>query len=292
MTAPRRNLARHRLGNARHGGWTPDRPKTGKDWRFDTIAPRSLALPDIPTCNSAFFPRIKDQKNLGSCTGESASYGVEYCVLSKLAGEGQDVQSAWWKKWGLSGLAGYYWAREIERTINEDSGAQIRDAVDGIRKNGLPTEKSWPYAISKFNQKPNAAAMKTAPWHKLDSLATYRCDDPGGSREVTLANMLKALNLEMPVNFGFSCPADWGDYDNTGFIPLPNGKYDGGHAIIALRADMRSRVFEGPNTWGDDVGGPQPREARVVTPGGRGWYALPFDYVLNGDADDAWAFQL
>jgi hypothetical protein len=115
MTAPRRNLARHRLGNARHGGWMPDRPKTGKDWRFDTIAPRSLALPDMPTCNSAFFPRIKDQKNLGSCTGESASYGVEYCVLAKLAGEGQDVQSAWWKKWGLSGLAGYYWAREIER---------------------------------------------------------------------------------------------------------------------------------------------------------------------------------
>jgi hypothetical protein len=74
---------------------------------------------------------------------------------------------------------------KIEKTIREDSGAQIRDAVDGIRRNGLPTEASWPYKPSKFAQKPDARAMKTAPWHHLDGLKTYRCD---GARWVSGRN--------------------------------------------------------------------------------------------------------
>jgi hypothetical protein len=293
MTAPRRNLARHKLGNAKHGGWIPDRPKAAEDWLLEKkLGARRQAAPENPQCDPAYYPLIKDQGNLGSCTGKSASLGVEYCVIEKLAGEGQNVTSDWWQTWALSGLAGYYWARKIEKTIREDSGAQIRDAVDGIRRNGLPTEASWPYKPSKFAQKPDARAMKTAPWHHLDGLKTYRCDGAGGSREETLTNMLRALEIGMPVNFGFSCPADWGDYNETGRIPMPNGKYDGGHAVLTLRADTKNRFLMGPNTWGDKIGGPQPEGSRIATEGGKGWFALPFDYVLSGDADDAWALSL
>jgi len=293
MTAPRRNPARHRLANSRQGGWKPDRPKAGADWLLEkTLGAPRAALPENPSCEPSFFPAMKNQGNLGSCTGESLALAVEYCVVKKLAGEGQDVRSKWWKKWSLSGLAAYYWAREIEKTIYEDSGAQIRDAIDGARRNGIPTEELWPYVISKFHRRPTAEAMKTAPWHKPHDLKTYRCDGPGGSREGTLTNMLRALEAGMPVNFGFSCPADWGDYDSTGRIPLPNNRYDGGHAITTLRADTRARMFLGANTWGDGIGAKQPVGSRIVTSGGKGWFALPFDYVLTGDADDAWAVQL
>jgi len=290
---PRRNPARHRLGNGAHGGWRPDKPKSDKDWHVrEALSGRSAGAIENPACDPAFYPLMKDQKSLGSCTGESAAYAAEYSVIKELAGQGQDVRSKWWQKWGLSGLAGYFWAREIEKTIYEDSGAEIRDAIDGIRKNGLPTEASWPYVVSKFHRRPDAAAMKTAAWHKLDDLKSYRCDGGGGSREQTLTNILLALQAGMPVNLGFSCPEDWGDYDDTGRIPMPNGRYEGGHAITALRADTKNRFLEGPNTWGGYIGGPQPKNARIVTPGGKGWFALPFDYVLNGDADDAWAVQL
>jgi hypothetical protein len=288
-----RSPRRHRLGNGHHGGWKPDKPKSGKDWHLKKVLGEpKRALPDMPSCDPAFFPLLKNQKNLGSCTGESVAYAVEYCVISMLAAKGQDVTSSWWKKWGLSGLAGYYWAREIEKAINEDTGAEIRDAIDGARRNGLPTEESWPYIITRFTQRPDAAAMKTAPWHKPGQLKTYRCDGAGGSREDTLTNMLRALELKMPVNFGFGCPADWKDYDATGRIPMPNGQYDGGHAITSLKADTASKDLIGPNTWGDRIGAPQPPGSRIITRGGKGWFILPFQYVLNGDADDAWAVAI
>lgn len=279
----------HLLSNGRHGGWRRDRPKNDKDLQLNKL---DLPAPsDNPSCDPAFFPLMKDQRTLGACTGESAALGVEYCVIEQKAEEGEDVRSDWWREWGLSGLAGYYWAREIAKTIRQDSGGEIRDAVDGIRRNGLPTEASWPYRVSKFRLRPSDAAMNTAVWHKLDGLKTYRCDGEGGSREATLTNILKALSLGMPVNLGFSCPKNWGDYDDTGNIPLPKGKYeDSGHAIIVLRAN--NGMLEGPNTWGDEIGGPQPQGSRIITPGGRGWFSISFDYVLSGDANDAWAFSL
>lgn len=285
--------SRHRLGNARYGGWKPDRPKTGKDWHLDKALGAPLAgLPNNPSCNPALFPGMKDQKSLGACTGESLALALEYCVIKKAAGKGEDVTSNWWKRWSLSGLAAYYWARELEKTVDQDDGAEIRDAIDGARRNGLPTEAAWPYIVSKFKARPDAAAMKTAAWHKPHELKTYRCDGAGGSREDTLTNMLRALEAGMPVNFGFACPERWGDYDKTGRIPLPKGRYDGGHAITTFRADTGARAFLGPNTWGDDHAAAQPVESRVQTRGGKGWYSLPFEYVLSGDADDAWAISL
>ena len=78
-----------------------------------------------------------------------------------------------------------------------------------MRQFGVPSEESWPYKISKYRTKPDAAAMKTAPWHNIDEVASYRCDGAGGSREATLTNILRAHEAGLPVNFGFACPKDW-----------------------------------------------------------------------------------
>jgi hypothetical protein len=290
---PNRNPARHRLGNGRQGGWQPDRPKAEQDWRLSQVlGPATRKAIKNPSLNPAYFPLMKNQGNLGSCTGESLALAVEYCVIEERAVAGENVQSNWWKTWGLSGLAAYYFAREIDKTIYVDAGSQIRSAIDGARKHGIPTEALWPYKPSKFTEKPDAKAMKTAPWHKLDNLKTYRCDEIGRTREQTVTNILRALEAGMPVNFGFSCPADWGSYDENGVIPVPNGQYDGGHAMTALMADTASRMLIGPNTWGDDHAGQQPNGSRVISDGGRGWFAISFDYFLSGDGDDAWAVAL
>jgi hypothetical protein len=292
MKTPNRNIARHRLGNNRQGGWQPDKPKSGQDWNISRVLAASRRSPKNPSCNPAYFPVIKDQGNLGQCTGVSLTLAAEYCVIQEKAEAGEDVRSPWWSQWALSGLAAYYFAREIDKTISVDAGSQIRSAIDGARKNGIPTEALWPNKPTKFHLKPDAKAMKTAPWHVLDNLKTYRCDGVGGSREQTMTNILRALEAGMPVNYGYSCPKDWGSYDDTGAIPLANGSYEGGHAQTAFMADTASRMLLGPGTWGDDHAAQQPKDSRVVSSGERGWYAFPFEYVLNGDADDFWAVSV
>lgn len=284
----------HRLSNGKHGGWKPDKPKYGDngDWHIDKLlGPTRSAAPEMPKLNPAFFPRIKDQKSLGSCTGNSLASCVEYCVLERKANEGQDINSKWWQKWSLSALAAYYFGREKEGMVSVDSGCEIRDVVDACREHGIPTEESWPYVLSKFKQRPAADALKTAPWHRPADIATYRCDGRGGSREDTVTNMLRALEKGLPINYGFACPEDWGDYDNTGLVPLPI-KFDGGHAISAYEADTAERVFWGPNSWSDKYGRKVPEGARIKTSAGKGWIGLPFQYFIDGNADDAWAISL
>ena len=292
MTAKKQPSPHKLSGPKKFGGWMPDRPKSGQDWLLEKKLGAIGAVPESPTIHPGYHPAVKDQGNLGSCTGESLAYAVESLVIKKKADAGEDVKSSWWREWALSGLAAYYFAREVDGSIAYDAGSYIRSAIDAARRKGIPTEATWPYDISKFRRKPSAAAMKTAAWHKLDTLETYRCDGAGGSREATVTNMLRALGAGMPVNFGFSCPADWGDYDETGRIPVPKGRYEGGHAITAFGADTEARLFLGPNSWGDKIGGPQPYGSRVESRGGKGWFALPFSYVLEGDADDAWAVAL
>ena len=284
----------HRLPNGKFGGWRPDRPKASKDWHVDKLlgAPRQ-AMPVNPGCNPAYFPMMKNQGSLGSCTGESFCLALEEEIIRAKAEGGEDVTSDWWMKWqGLSGLAAYYFSRLKLGTLNEDSGSEIRVTIDGVRQFGVPSEELWPYKISKFRMKPDARAMKTAPWHNIDEVGSYRCDGAGGSREATLTNMLRVLEAKLPINFGFACPADWQDYDDTGRIPMPNGKYDGGHAVTTFMADTDSKNFLICNTWGTNIGAPQPKDSRVMSKDGRGWAIMPFQYVLDGDADDAWGICL
>ena len=284
----------HRLPNGKFGGWRPDRPKASKDWHVDKLlgAPRAV-MPVNPSCNPAYFPMMKNQGSLGSCTGESFCLALEEEIIRAKAEAGEDVTSPWWTSWkGLSGLAAYYFSRLKLGTLNEDSGSEIRVTIDGVRQFGVPSEESWPYKISKYRTKPDAAAMKTAPWHNIDEVASYRCDGAGGSREATLTNILRAHEAGLPVNFGFGCPKDWKDYDDTGRIPMPNGGYDGGHAMTSMKADTDSKDLIGPNTWGDQIGAPQPKGSRIITKGGKGWFIIPFQYFLDGDADDAWVICL
>jgi hypothetical protein len=55
MTASRRNLARHKLGNAKHGGWMPDRPKAEEDW----LLRRNLAAAPLRRIRNAILPIIR-----------------------------------------------------------------------------------------------------------------------------------------------------------------------------------------------------------------------------------------
>ena len=59
----------------------------------------------------------------------------------------------------------YYNERVIEGTVDEDSGAMIRDGIKSVAKQGAPHEKLWPYVIAKFRTRPSAPAYKDAARH-------------------------------------------------------------------------------------------------------------------------------
>lgn len=55
----------------------------------------------------------------------------------------------------------------IEHSIKYDSGAQIRDGIKTVNKQGVCPEPLCPYTISKFAQKPSASCYSTALQHEV-----------------------------------------------------------------------------------------------------------------------------
>lgn len=269
----------------RGSGWKPDLPNSANDFKLSQkLGDLPRATADNPSLNPAFFPKIRDQGQIGSCTGHGLRSAIAYKMLEH---HNEELSGKWGESWDLSPLAMYWFGRREENAIHEDSGCYIRDVVDACRKYGIPTEESWPYDVSRFTRKPSARAMQNAKWHQANN-ASYRCDEDG-NREKTIDRMLQALSNGLPIVYGFTCYANLSQADNNGVVPNPSGALEGGHCVTAYWADTRERLFWGPNSWRNDWGGRAPAGARYNE---RGYIGLPFSFFLTGDADDAWAVDL
>ena len=60
----------------------------------------------------------------------------------------------------MSRLFVYYNERVIEHTVNQDSGAMIRDGIKTLAKQGDCTEKKWPYTSSNLRRSPLRLATR------------------------------------------------------------------------------------------------------------------------------------
>jgi C1A family cysteine protease len=274
MTSVRAKDRPHRLPLGRYGGWLPDRP-SHKDWRLSNkLGPAPASAPESVHLDPATYPTIRDQGQQGSCTGHGTRNALAQRLLAR--------DHAFWSRYDLSPAAAYYNARALEGSVREDSGAYIRDVVEGAAKFGVARESDCPYSDSKLVTSLTKAAQISAKWHQ--ALHYYRCDEQGASTETTVTNIIRALADGMPVVFGFTCFSNLGEADADGRIPMPSprDREDGGHCMCIYEANVSSRLFIGPNSWGTNWGG-------VGKDGQRGYFALPFDYFLQGLADDAWA---
>src|SRR6476661_5903776 len=119
-----------------HYGWMPDVPDQ-RDLVF-TAARVATVPPAVdlrPGC-----PPVYDQGQLGSCTANAIGAAIEYDRMK------QNLTP----DFVPSRLFIYYNERVIERTVSTDSGAQIRDGIKSVAKQGVCPEPDWPYDISKF----------------------------------------------------------------------------------------------------------------------------------------------
>lgn len=257
-------------------GWIPDLPDH-RDLLYAAPVTALRALPpkvDLrPDC-----PHIYDQKDLGSCTANGIAAALEFDQMKqKLPGV-----------FTPSRLFIYYNERTMEGTVNEDSGAMIRDGIKSVARQGAcpeePTEQHpgpdgiWPYEpgyATNFLKKPPQACYDLAAKHQA---ILY-------SRLIRNLNQMKGcLASGYPFVFGFSVYESFQNQEvaKTGVVPMPapSEQLLGGHAVLAVGYDDELRRFIVRNSWGKDWGV-------------EGYFTMPYAYFLDDNlSDDFWTIRL
>lgn len=245
-------------------GWRPSRPDF-RDLKYSARMPmRTMAvLPPVMDLESQ-CPVVYDQGDLGSCTANAGGALAQFLMMK--------LKKAVYRP---SRLAIYYWERVLENTVLEDSGASIKDAIKVMYGMGVPPEWMMPYEPKKFREKPSKKIVEEAAKHKIGEYLKLRQD---------LKEMKNCLAEGYPFMFGFSV---YGSFEtdsvaSSGILPLPGQKEAvlGGHAVMAVGYNDKTKFFKIRNSWGADWGQ-------------KGYYFMPYDYLLDPDlAADFWTFKL
>jgi C1A family cysteine protease len=205
---------------------------------------------------------VENQGQLGSCTGNAIAGAVEFLERKDRV-----------RFVNVSRLFIYYNERLIEHTTKSDSGAMIRDGIKTVVKQGVCSERKWPYTVSKFAVKPPAACYREALEHQVTSY----------QRILTIDEMRTCLARGFPFVFGFTVYESFESPQvaRSGVVPMPQAgeRVMGGHAVLAVGYHDADRRFIVRNSWG-------------ASWGLQGYYTMPYDYLADRDlADDMWTIR-
>lgn len=211
---------------------------------------------------------IEDQGDLGSCTANSLVGTLQLNEI-KYAPTGSVYQN-------LSRLFIYYNERALEGSVDQDSGAEIRDGIKTLAQYGVCPESEWPYNIDQFTIKPSDQCYSDAKKNVIH--AYYSLD--GDTPQDTLNNIKTAIASGEPVSFGFDVYESFESdaVANTGIMPFPDTTKEafmGGHAIVGVGYDDAKEWIICRNSWG-------------TTWGDKGYFYMPYSMVTNKLASDFW----
>lgn len=245
-------------------GWKPDAPDH-RDFLYAAIKPTLPVLPQVVDLRSLCSP-VEEQQTLGCCVGHGVVGALEFLENKE---KKQFV--------ALSRLFVYYNAREIEGTTHTDSGALIRDGVNSVAKYGVCSEKSLPYILTRFRNKPNDRCYKEALQHKVSSY--HRLDN------ANLGELKTCLADGYPFVFGFTVYTAFESeaVARTGILNLPakGEQIVGGHCVLVVGYDEHTQRFLVRNSWGLGWG-----------INGSGYFTIPYVYLTNSRlSDDFWTLR-
>jgi C1A family cysteine protease len=241
-------------------GWLPDLPDQ-RDFMYAAIAPRIARLPQKIDLRRK-CPPVENQGQLGSCTANALVGALEFLEL-KDGGPFID----------LSRLFVYYNERAIEGTVDQDSGAFLRDGIKSLARQGVCPEKEWPYRTSAFRKKPTPACYADAKKYEITSYHRINTTD----------EMRTCLAGGFPFVFGFTVYSSFESaaVARSGVLNIPtrNETVVGGHAVMAVGYDDTQQRFIVRNSWGADWGQ-------------RGYFTMPYDYLQSRNlSDDFWTIR-
>lgn len=244
-------------------GWIPDTPDK-RDHYFSSpiIDQIKQKLPPLVDLRKVTAP-IYNQGSLGSCTAQSVAGVLQHTML-----ETSDVAFL------PSRLFIYYNTRVIQKTINQDSGASLRNTIKAVAQSGYPKESLWPHRIQDFKKKPSSAAYNDAQKRKLQSFHYARVPQ-------NLNSLATAIAEGNPIVFGFAVYESFSKVGKNGMMPMPKKgeRVNGGHAVAIFGYDANKKVFIVRNSWGKNWGD-------------QGYFYMPFDFALDPDhCADFWVVK-
>lgn len=242
-------------------------PKDLRDFHYHATTP--ITVPSSLDLSSKCSP-IVDQGKEGSCVANCLVSGVrEYNLMLK-----QPLTDR------LSRQFLYNETRINENTLNQDAGANIRDALDVLIHTGVCKETLFPYLPTDISTVPPDVAVQDASNYKITSYAGITTGIQG-VKEALTEGLLVAIGMAVYNSMESDVVS------KTGILPMPNLNTEtviGGHAIVIVgwedckcwftKANAGRGYFKVRNSWGN-------------TWGQSGYFMMPYSY-FNNYVFEAW----
>lgn len=183
---------------------------------------------------------IVDQGDLGSCTSNAIVSGLrEYILL-----EDKAITPL-----RLSRIYHYWWERYLEGTVNEDSGATLRDGMKVLNKYGVCTEETRPYNIEDFEVTPTEIENQEAQNYTIPAYERLLSIDQ--IKHAVFNNNIVVFSITLYTSFEKKTKKD-------GIVHMPCflEKKLGGHAmcIVGYNDNFLNGSFIVRNSWGESFG--------------------------------------
>ncbi len=178
----------------------------------------------------------------------------------------------------------YYNERVFEDKVDINAPVFIRNGIKSLFKNGICSEKSWPYPemmlpeslkkiaangtmeeiqqelsrVMKENQEEIQTAIKETPSKEAITQAKKHIINRYCklNEEEDLSELRLSLSKGLPVIFGMMVPKSFYAIGSDGVMtmPCPTEPRLGGHALLVVGFDDEKEVFIVRNSWGIEFG--------------------------------------
>ena len=204
-------------------------------------------------------PPVEDQRPLNACSAHAIGAALWF------DDKRQDGHAA------IPSRLFLYWVeRAKEHTVGTNAAVSLRDGYKAAAKSGVCPESLWPWKPERFADRPTRTCFREAKKRRAVSYHRIPRD---------LDHLRGCLAEGFPFTMGISVHESFESraVRETGRVPMPKRgeKTLGGHAVLVVGHEERSRRFLVRNSWGTRWGQ-------------RGYFTLPWSYLLHPDL--AWDF--